>query len=627
MRGKLSLNRRQNCFWGAVWLALLLVLPLTVSPAFSQNLDNKGTDFILGFLPNFSLANTTELHLTSDVSTNVTVEYPVNSPTFSTTVAVTPGNVTIVEIPNSSSNWPVNTVANNAVRAFAAEEFVAYMINRQSATTDAALGLPVDTMNTEYLVMTYTPLFNGEFVVVAGFDNTTVTITPTNNLTGGRAAGVPFDVVLNQGEGYLGQSLSSGAAGDLTGTIISADRPVGMTNGNKCTNVPPGTFACDHIFEVAQPVQSWGNQILTANLPNRTGGSVYKILASEDNTNISQNGSSLGIINRGDFIETPIVPGNQLFTADRPIYVDQFMTGQNSPGAILGDPAMGNMIPSAQYLSDYTFSTAGASQFVQNFLTVIAEDADVAGGTILLDGSAIPAGDFTPIVSTGFSAAVVPLTQGTHTTSSNGVHGITVEGYNSFDSYIYPGGALFEFINPTGDANPPICGGMFNSGPPPFFAGTATDNRPSEDVNNNDVLDPGEDLNSNGQIDEDTGIFFIALEAGATNLNLSVDPFVPGDGSASYTVQQADTNLAAAGTVRVTDGAGNTCQQEVSFGGQQSEPCDFDGNGAVDIDDIILVKGARGSMDPQFDVDNDGIVTANDARQCVLECDNPRCAR
>jgi len=41
----------------------------------------------------------------------------------------------------------------------------------------------------------------------------------------------------------------------LTGTIIQADKPVALTNGNQCTNVPPGTLFCDHVFEVGQPVR------------------------------------------------------------------------------------------------------------------------------------------------------------------------------------------------------------------------------------------------------------------------------------------------------------------------------------------------------------------------------------
>ena len=279
---------------------------------------------------------------------------------------------------------------NNAVRAFADDEFICYMINRKSATTDAALALPVDTMNTEYIVMDYNPTFVGaQFVVVAGFDNTTVTITPATALSG-RAAGVPFDVILDRGEGYYAFGASTSVTNTLTGSIISSDLPVGVTNGDGCTQVPRGIIACDHIFEVAQPVQSWGSRALVANLPNRTNGSIYRILASEDNTNVEQDGVNIGTINRGEFIETAELTGNHVFEGDKPIYVAQFMTGDSSAGATNGDPAMGNMIPTEQYLSAYTFSTVGGSQFSENFVTIIAEDADVAGGTIKLDGVAVP---------------------------------------------------------------------------------------------------------------------------------------------------------------------------------------------------------------------------------------------
>jgi len=613
---------------GPLQLSLVVLLALFAGTTYAA-LDNKGTDFILSFLPQLSTSNI-ELHLTSDVATNVTIEYPVNSPSFSTTVGVAPGSVTIVPLPAAAADsWGINSVANNAIHAFASEEFVAYLINRANATTDAALGLPVDTFNTEYIVATYNARFGGgEFIVYAGFDNTTVTITPNNALTG-RPAGIPFDVILNRGEGYHGRSLSgSGLAGSLTGTLISADRPVGMVNGNVCTQVPTGTAACDHIFEVAQPVQSWGNSALVSNLPNRPIGSIYRIIASEDGTDVTQDAVSIGLINRGDFIETPALAGNHVFAGSKPIYVVQFMTGQTFPGAILGDPAMGNMIPSAQYLPDYTFSTVGGAQFAQNFLTLIANDTDLS--TILLDGALVGAGSFTPIAGTSFSAATLSLTDGTHTTSSTAVHGITVEGYNNFDSYIYPGGALFEFINPVGDANPPTCTSSLLTGPPPSLQGAAEDSRPSEDTNGNGALDRGEDLNGNGQIDEDTGVFFIALESGATNLGLAVTPFTPGDGLINFNVSLLDTNLPGNGVVKATDGAGNICTVDVDLGViQLPAVCDIDTDGDVDRRDISLIIAARNTSasgpDDSMDIDGNGVINILDARQCTQQCTNARC--
>jgi hypothetical protein len=501
----------------------------------------------MGFNPNpIDGPPTVELHLTSSTATSVTVNYPVNSPTFTTTVPVTPGSITVVDLPSDASTaWIDGAPDNNAVRAFAPDEFVVYMINRETFTSDAALALPVDALNNEYIVQSYTASFRGQFVVVAAFDNTEVTITPSRNLQSGQAAGTPFTITLNRGEGFLGQAASRGVAGDLTGTTISSSRPVTMTNGNYCTNVPPTAAACDHIFEVAQPLASWGQDALVAPLPNRPGGSIYRVLAAEDDTEVTLDGAVVATLNRGEFYDSGEIPGAHIFASDsedKPIFVTQFMTGVTSQGATLGDPAQGNMIPSEQYLFDYTFATVEGA-FSQHFLSVIASNDDVANGTILLDGTTIPAGSFAPIGSSGYSYVVLPLDEGTHTTSSvSAGHGITVQGYNQANSYIYPGGARFQFIFQGEDDTPPVCEGSVDID---TFFGTATDLL-ADDPDN-------------------TGIFFVALGEGSENLALSVDPFTPGDETVSYQVTRTDPTMSGEGAVVVTDGAGNTCTADVTI--------------------------------------------------------------
>ena len=59
-------------------------------------------------------------------------------------------------------------------------------------------------------------------------------------------------------------------------------------------------------------------------------------------------------------------------------------------------------------------------------------------------------------------------------------------------------------------------------------------------------------------------------------------------------------------------------------------PCDIDGNGIVDRLDINAIfknrgKRASGSSDP-MDVNNDGMISINDARICTLRCKNLACA-
>jgi hypothetical protein len=540
-----------------------LAILLLGSPAFSQNLDSAGTEFLCGFMDNIGGASNVELHLTTQSSTMVTVDYPANAPTFTATVAVNPGAITIVLVPVSAISWTIDAVGNNLVRATAADEFTCYMINRAPFTSDAALALPTDTMNTEFILADYDASTGSEFLTYARFNNTTVTITPSVAMNG-HAAGVPFQVMLNANEAYYGRGQSTGVGSGLSGTIIEADEVIGVTNGNRCVNVPFGTGFCDNIFEVAQPVQTWGNEYLLANLPNRPNGSYYRVYAATDTTDVLLDGVSSGVINRGEFLEYgPLAGDHQVTSAGgEAIFVVQFMSGSTAPGSISGDPAMGNVISTPQFKTAYTFSTVGGAQFIEHWLTVVAADSDLP--TITLDGVPIGATNFDSIVGTGFSVARLIVLEGTHSTASISGHGVTVEGFNQDDSYLFPGGALFQFINPVGDANPPLCSGqaLANS-----FQGTAQDDRPTEDSNGNGVLDPGEDLNANGTIDTDSGIFFVQLMAGSTNLDLNVTPFQPGDGTVAFTLSSTDATMDGTGGALITDGAGNTSTCPVNFTG------------------------------------------------------------
>ena len=541
---------------------------------YAQTSDNKGKEFIFSFLPNYFADPAVEVHLTSDVTTDVKIEYPVNSPTFTKTVTVIPGNISVVTLPVSvATNWNsnVNTPYNNSIRLSSDNEFIGYYINRAPFSSDAGLLLPVDVLNNDYIISTYDEAFlSAHFNVTALYDNTNVSITPSNNLKSNADKDVPFSIKLNRGEGYYVQGRESGVNGGLAGTIVSSDKPVQISNGNGCTQVPIGTIACDSIFEFAQPVQSWGNNVIVANLPNRPSGSIYRILVAQDNTKVEIDGVSAlstrapfgPTINRGQFLEIGPLAGNHLITSTKPIFVTQYMTGVGSPLAVSGDPAIGNMIPTEQFLTNYTFSTVGGLQFEKHFLTIIAKNTDIP--TLLFDGAVLPVATYSAVAGTSYSVAIVELSEGTHSTSSTNPHGITVEGYNSADSYLYPGGALFEFINPQGDVKNPECRFQIDTGNPFAGSGDVTDNAISEDINANLKLDPGEDLNGNGIIDRDTGIFSLELLPGSVNLKLDFPIFVPGAKIVPYTVQAIQSGANSSGILKASDGAGNFCTVDVS---------------------------------------------------------------
>ena len=403
--------------------------------ALSGDPDNKGVDFWLMFNSNFDSTGSLKLFLTSDMDTSGTVEVP--GLAFSTSFVVTANTVTTVDLPINSMVTSSDLVEDKGVHVTALDEITVYGLNQRFQSTDMFLGLPTGILGTEYVNLGYKNVnSNGttQFGIVGVEDTTTVTITPSVT-TGSRTAGIPYIVNLGQGDTYQLANNNSSPA-DLSGTIISSDKPIAVFGGHRCANIPnSGTLACDHIVEQLPPASAWGENFITVPLATRFNGDTFRMLASEDNTNVSVNGVLVATLNAGELHEQ-IIDGSASITSDNPILVAQYSNGTTFDG-VTSDPFMMLIPPFEQFLADYTISTP-ASGFSANFVNIVTSDAGV--GLVTLDGVAIPAGDFTAIGTSGFSGAQVSISLGSHHLSSSLPFGVFSYGYDSFDSYGYPGG-------------------------------------------------------------------------------------------------------------------------------------------------------------------------------------------
>lgn len=392
--------------------------------------DSKGTEFWLAFLQNLR-PNELSLFITSETDTMGTVSVPGLG--FSAPFSVRARTVTTVRLPAEATLRVSDRVGNLGVHVTALDEVTVYGLNRLQFTTDAYLGLPTDILGVEYLVLTYRG-GGPEFAVVGTADNTTVTITPTEQ--GARPRGVPYQIRLNRGETY---QLVLGT--DLSGSVITADKPVAVFGGNVCTNVPPEFFACDHLTEQLPPVETWGRSFLTAPLATRKKGDTFRFLAARDATRVSVNGTPVVTLNRGQVFEQ-LIEGPAQITADQPILVAQFSNGSQFDG-VTSDPFMMLIPPFEQFLASYTVTTP-ASGFGANFINVVTPQG--AAGRISLDGAPIPADRFTPIGASGFAGAQLPVSLGSHNLSGPLPFGVFVYGFDEFDSYGYPGGLSLDPI-------------------------------------------------------------------------------------------------------------------------------------------------------------------------------------
>src|SRR5580658_6660607 len=272
-------------------------------PALHAAITSKGMEFWLAFPQGYGNASTPatlQLFITSSNNTSGQVQIPGNGFTVPFTVAA--GASTQIILPDVEATLSDGT-APLGIHVTATSQISVYGLNYVQYASDGYLGLPVEALGTSYMVCAYkneangaSPLIATEFAVVGTQDCTNVAITPRLTV-GGHTGGVPYAVTLNQGDVY--QLQDSTVPDDLTGSLVSSDKPVALFGGHVCDFVPAGVPSCNHLVEELWPLQYWGTQFITMPLATRTGGDTIRFISSSNATTVTVNGTALAPLQKG----------------------------------------------------------------------------------------------------------------------------------------------------------------------------------------------------------------------------------------------------------------------------------------------------------------------------------------
>lgn len=400
-------------------------------------------------------------------------------------------------------------------------------------SNDASLLLPAHILDRDYVAMApehavgrlspslpaqADPFFNGHITIVATQDNTVVTVrsnavTRAGNGVAALAKGgtgtytlQAYDVLqiasgnptatppasdLECGLSDFGSSYVCRIDNELTGSIVTADKPIAVFGGSACYVRGATNAACDHVEEQLFPFSTWGkNFVATRTNPYRlTNGSFaapanagpdyYQVVAGCPATNpLCPSGGTLVTFSQppaagdvlppnrcvsgsiaantcrlaaGSFME---FRSKSSFTisADAPISVGQFFSSESATTGLVapdtGDPSFVLLPPVEQWRTNYTVLTAPGTR--DNFIGLVIDDSKVQ--TVQIDG--LPVAGFQPIAGTStivgatFKVLNVPVSVGTHTINivpkpnQNPLPGagVTVYGADSYVSYGYTGG-------------------------------------------------------------------------------------------------------------------------------------------------------------------------------------------
>ena len=427
---------------------------------------NRGEDFWLTFLPNepfpgeppyFGLG----VIICADADTQGTVDYAAgvygNLTPTRTRFQVRAGSATTVWV--SGAGGDSDSIQPDAIHVTADHPVSVYGLDLLTESTDGYLALPTSMLGTNYIVLSYrnTPAwFNTNiviggtaFAVVAPENETRVVITPSVT-TGSRIAGVPYEIVLQQGETHRLIN-EEGFDADLSGTFITADKPVAVFAGNKMTTIPPLTPSGDHLVEQLPPVNTWGRHFVTLPLAARTGGDTFRFLAGTDGTRVAINGKIAAALDRGQFYECILAEPAEILSS-RPILAAQYANSSQYDGA-MGDPSMMLVPPLEQFGGDYLLSTPADiwnvynqdyEDIYTNYLNLVVRTNGV--GLIQLDGVAVPASAFRAGTNSGYAGAQLPVVPGAHHLSAPVPFGVCVYGWAPSESYAFMGGICSETV-------------------------------------------------------------------------------------------------------------------------------------------------------------------------------------
>jgi hypothetical protein len=477
------------------------------------------------------------LSATNSIVTITVKDDPATSPSQVGKADVAPGDLHVFELPRREPNGP--KIGWNAFRIQSTAPIIAYQFNPLDNvdvfSNDASLLIPANTYSNEYIVISRrqflgqievpagqtcatfcktqaggvcqtqaseticTAPYRGEITIAAPQVATKVVVTPrSRTLAGGGLvamnSGAAYEYTL---EPYQVLNIKSDQdAGDLTGTVITSDKPVAVFSGHEAAVT--STLCCaDHLEQQMFPTRTWGRSYLaTKSFARGVESDYWRFIGAEDGTTLTFEPASVSAprtIGRGEWVEI-VTKADFRVSSDKPFALAQYLASsqeilktqefapckvdqdchpghgcvqvtlsekvcfspqcavegkaEGCPGGHtctcfavgqcycqpVGDPALISIAPTEQFRKDYVFLSP--NKYQDDFINIVAPD----GASVTLDNVTVPAGNFEAIGSTGFRVARLKVNDGVHRLNATLPVGVVAYGYDRDVSYGYTAG-------------------------------------------------------------------------------------------------------------------------------------------------------------------------------------------
>lgn len=415
---------------GATTSATVQVTVAATGTVADEALDSRGRSFHFAFDSNYDKSLAEQyLMITGEANTTGVVSIPGLG--FRAEFAITAGRHSTVRLPDDAVPDDVPPESHGSVRVDphavvvqARREVTVYGVNRVIASTDAFLAVPDDVAGTSTRAAGFNSSGWGQIDVVALEPETVVTVDPPGG-TGTTRTIQPGEVL----RVYEGDTMHQ-----VTGSRVSADRPIQVLSGDWCGSIWAQLY-CDHLVEAMWPSETWGTHFLTVPLAGRDFDMIT-VVADRPATEVVLDGALVATLEPGESYTTRVDAAAEVRTS-APAMVVQYSTSIFADAERTdGDPFQMLVPPAEQWLDRYT--VASLPGFARNLLNVVIRDG--SQGSVRLDGAAVDPAAWSPIGSSGFVGAQLPVGAGEHRVTGERSFALFAYGFDARVSYGYPGG-------------------------------------------------------------------------------------------------------------------------------------------------------------------------------------------
>lgn len=223
-------------------------------------------------------------------------------------------------------NKPANSVLNYGFKIKATAPIMAYyeVVTSCNCNPDIFALKGKNALGTNFIISAQTFLTNANYArsgfdIVATQSNTSITIVPSNDIVG-HPAGIPFTIVLNQGETFSAEASNIAGNLHLSGSTVIANKPIAITIKDDSMSGAPYGGCADLMGDQTIPVPVTGKEYVTLKGYLNGPDKVY-VVATQNNTQLTIDGINVGTLNATNlYVHTQSNP-TAYIQADKPVYV------------------------------------------------------------------------------------------------------------------------------------------------------------------------------------------------------------------------------------------------------------------------------------------------------------------